>query len=64
MASPKLPDPFARYRGYSANVLNNGFCLMTQFYLNGIAKRMLTGGAREATPAEQLVQTETARPEA
>ena len=51
---PSSPDPFARYRGYSANVLNNGFCLMTQFYLNGIAKRMLTGGAREATPAEQI----------
>lgn len=44
-----------RYRGYPANVLNNGFCLMTQFYLNGVAKKVLAGGKdRPLSAAEQI----------
>lgn len=44
----KLPftlDPFKLYRGYTANTLQNGFCVMSQFFFNGAVKNALTGGS-------------------
>ncbi|KAL3920385.1 MAG: hypothetical protein SGPRY_005270 [Prymnesium sp.] len=32
---PFTLNPAVLYRGYIANTLNNGFCVMSQFYLNG-----------------------------
>lgn len=41
---PFTLDPRILYRGYFANALNNGFCVMSQFYLNGVIKKSITGG--------------------
>jgi len=29
--------------GISANILNNGFCVMSQFFLNGVVKKLMLG---------------------
>jgi|TARA_B110000196_G_scaffold277614_1_gene256254 hypothetical protein len=29
--------------GISANILNNGFCVMSQFFLNGVIKKLMLG---------------------
>jgi len=42
---PFTLDPRVLYRGYTVNTLNNGLCVMYQFYANGIIQRMITGGA-------------------
>ena len=41
---PFTMNPAVLYRGYMANTLNNGFCVMTQFLLNGIVRRAITMG--------------------
>jgi len=52
---PFTLSPSVLYRGYGANVLNNGFCVMSQFYLNGIIKNAITGGTdRPLSDAEQI----------
>lgn len=52
---PFTLNPAVLYRGYGANVVNNGFCLMSQFFFNGIAKKALTGGRdRPLTGAEKI----------
>jgi hypothetical protein len=37
-------DPRVLYRGYTVNVVQNAFCVMSQFYLAGVLKNALTGG--------------------
>jgi len=52
---PFTMNPAVLYRGYFANVLNNGFCVMSQFFLNGLVKRALTGGTdRELGKGEKI----------
>eukprot|EP00965_Chrysotila_dentata_P241650 6204406-Pleurochrysis_carterae.AAC.4 len=52
---PFTLNPAVLYRGYGANVLNNGFCVMTQFFLNGLTKKALTGGSdRPLTASEKI----------
>jgi len=52
---PFTLDPRTLYRGYFANVANNGFCIASQFYLNGIYRKMLTGGTnRELGDLEKI----------
>jgi hypothetical protein len=41
---PFTMDPRVLYRGYGANTLNNGVCVMSQFGLNGMIKNAITGG--------------------
>jgi len=38
-------DPRVLYRGYAVNVVQNAFCVMSQFFLAGALKNALTGGA-------------------
>ena len=52
---PFTLNPAVLYRGYSANTLNNGLCVMSQFFLNGVIKNALTGGVdRELTKSEKI----------
>ena len=52
---PFTLDPRVLYRGYTANVLNNGFCVMTQFFLNGALKKIIVGDShRDLTPSEKV----------
>jgi len=52
---PFTLDPKVLYRGYLANTLNNGLCVMSQFFLNGVIKNAMTGGEkRELTAAEKI----------
>ena len=41
---PFTLNPAVLYRGYTVNVLQNGFCVMSQFFLAGQLKRVMTGG--------------------
>jgi len=41
---PFTIDPRLLYRGYAANTTANGLTVMSQFFLNGAMKRLLTGG--------------------
>lgn len=41
---PFTLNPAVLYRGYFANVTNNAFCIASQFYLNGVYLKMVTGG--------------------
>jgi len=48
-------DPRVLYRGYFVNTMQNSFCVMSQFFLNGVIKNVLTGGAdRELSAAEKI----------
>lgn len=48
-------DPRVLYRGYTANVINNGFCVSSQFLFNGIVRNALTGGKdRELSDTEKI----------
>jgi len=48
-------SPAVLYRGISANILNNGFCVMSQFFLNGVVKKLMLGDAvRELSNAEKI----------
>mmetsp|Transcript_10230 Transcript_10230/g.20862 ORF Transcript_10230/g.20862 Transcript_10230/m.20862 type:complete len:270 (-) Transcript_10230:480-1289(-) len=52
---PFTLDPRVLYRGYGINTLNNGLCVMSQFFLNGQIKNILTGGVdREMTSSEKI----------
>lgn len=52
---PFTLNPSVLYRGYFANVLNNGFCVMSQFFLNGLFKKAVTGGTdRPLTAGEKI----------
>jgi len=42
---PMTLDPRVLYRGYTVNTLQNGFCVMSQFFLNGVIQNFLTGGS-------------------
>jgi len=53
---PFTLNPAVLYRGYFANTLNNGFCVMGQFYLNGIIKKAICGGGdRELSDGEKIL---------
>lgn len=41
---PFTLNPRVLYRGYTVNVLQNSFCVMSQFFLDGQIKKLLTGG--------------------
>jgi len=41
---PFTLDPRVLYRGYTVNVIQNGLCVMSQFYLAGVMKNIMTGG--------------------
>ena len=48
-------NPAILYRGYTVNVLQNAACVMSQFYLAGVLKKALTGGAdRPLSPSEKI----------
>mmetsp|Transcript_23044 Transcript_23044/g.71798 ORF Transcript_23044/g.71798 Transcript_23044/m.71798 type:complete len:267 (-) Transcript_23044:212-1012(-) len=52
---PFTLNPSVLYRGYTVNVLQNAFCVMSQFYLNGVLKNTLTGGVdRELSNTEKI----------
>jgi len=52
---PFTLDPRVLYRGYGINTLNNGACVMSQFFLNGIITNTITGGVdRPLGPAEKI----------
>ena len=52
---PFTLNPAVLYRGYGANTLNNGLCVMSQFFLNGVIKNALTGGVdRKLSPTETI----------
>ena len=49
-------DPRVLYRGYTVNVLQNGFCVMSQFFLAGQLKGLMTGGTdRPLSNTEKIV---------
>ena len=41
---PFTLDPSVLYRGYMVNTMQNGFCVMSQFFLAGSINKLLTGG--------------------
>ena len=41
---PFTLDPRVLYRGYTVNVIQNAFCVMSQFSLAGVLKNAMTGG--------------------
>lgn len=45
---PFTMDPRVLYRGYTANVINNGFCVASQFFFNGVVRTALTGGSERS----------------
>ena len=45
---PFTMDPRVLYRGYTANVINNGFCVASQFFFNGVVRTALAHGRRDA----------------
>lgn len=52
---PFTLNPAVLYRGYSANVANNAFCIAAQFFLNGQYQRAVTGGVdRPLTDSEKI----------
>lgn len=58
---PFTMDPRVLYRGYLANTFQNCFSVMSQFYLNGVTKRLLTGGTeRPLTNSEKITAGVTA----
>ena len=53
---PFTLNPAVLYRGYTVNVLQNGFCVMSQFFLAGQLKKIMTGGTdRELSNTEKIV---------
>ena len=53
---PFTLNPSVLYRGYTVNVLQNAFCVMSQFYLAGVLKNAMTGGKdRELNNVEKIV---------
>ena len=53
---PFTLNPAVLYRGYTVNVLQNGFCVMSQFFLAGQLKKAMTGGTdRELSNTEKIV---------
>lgn len=52
---PFTLNPMVLYRGYFANLMNNGFCVSTQFLFNGLVQKAVTGGVdRPLTAAEKI----------
>ena len=55
----KLPftlNPSVLYRGVAVNTIQNAFCVMSQFFLAGQLKKLMTGGTdRELSNAEKIV---------
>jgi len=52
---PFTLNPRILYRGYIANMCNNGTCIMSQFYVNGLMRRAVAGGSdRPFTDAERI----------
>jgi len=48
-------SPAILYRGVLANTLNNGFCVMSQFFINGQLKKLMVGDAnRDLSNAEKI----------
>ena len=52
---PFTLNPAVLYRGYTANVVNNGFCVGSQFFLNGLVRKLLLRGEdRTMSDAEKI----------
>lgn len=52
---PFASDIRVLYRGYAANSCNNAVGIMSQFFLSGVLKKVVTGGTpRPLTPVEQI----------
>jgi hypothetical protein len=52
---PFTLDPRVLYRGYIINTTQNGFCVMSQFFLAGVLKDFMTGGvARDLGKGEKI----------
>jgi hypothetical protein len=52
---PFETNPVKLYRGCIANIINNSFCVGSQFLLNGLVKQaVLQGADRPLTPLEQV----------
>lgn len=52
---PFETHPAVLYRGVVANLLNNSFCVGSQFLLNGMTKQVLLGGSsRQLTAPEKI----------
>lgn len=65
LQNPALPlrvfNPAVLYRGVTAMAINNGFTVSSQFFLNGMIKKYLTGGEdRPLSVREKLVAGATA----
>jgi len=53
---PFTLNPAILYRGVVANVINNGFCVMSQFYINGVLKKVLLGDEqRDLKDSEKML---------
>jgi len=52
---PFTLDPRVLYRGYTVNTIQNGLCVMSQFFLNGIIKNALTGGTDRALSSGEKI---------
>lgn len=52
---PFTMNPRVLYRGVLANMCNNGTCIMSQFYVNGLIRRAVAGGSdREFNDTERI----------
>lgn len=52
---PFTLNPSVLYRGYTINAIQNGLCVMSQFFLNGAIKNAMTGGTdRQLSNAENI----------
>jgi len=52
---PFTLNPAVLYRGYGANLVNNAFCVSTQFLFNGMIKTAITGGQDRPLSAPEKI---------
>jgi len=57
---PFTLNPLVLYRGYLANLANNGFCVSTQFLFNGLVSKGITGGIDRPLTAPEKITCGTA----
>jgi len=50
-------DPRVLYRGYAINTTQNGLCVMSQFFLNGVLKNAVTGGIDRPLTSGETIAT-------
>lgn len=52
---PFTLNPTVLYRGYFANVANNAGCLAAQFGLNGVFRKLITGGSNRPLSDTEMI---------